>query len=144
MKKLFTRVTQASAAFWRRVRLTLMVVTVISLHHLIRLNVLFLFRWRIYGGSLSYFFSFATLTNDLGLEFFLTYHFFYIKKCSVNDEARAAYLVYSMKTILFYFCNIVVNSGSYGIILGFYINSDYWLISNNHISFSFFIIFFKF
>jgi hypothetical protein len=71
------------------------------------------------------FFSFATLTNDLGLEFFLTYHFFYIKKCSVNDEVRAAYLVYSMETILFYFCNIVVNSGSYGIILGFYINSDY-------------------
>jgi len=53
-----------NATFWRRVRVALVVVTVISSHHLIRLSVLLLSGWHVYSGltqnysSFLYFFSF--------------------------------------------------------------------------------------
>jgi hypothetical protein len=40
-----------SAAFWRRGQLASAVITVISLHYFIHLNILFLYRCRVYGGS---------------------------------------------------------------------------------------------
>ena len=54
-----------NATFWRRVRVALVVVTVISSHHLIRFSVLLLLSgWHVYSGltqnysSFLYFFSF--------------------------------------------------------------------------------------
>jgi hypothetical protein len=62
-----TRVSR-SAAFWWRVHLTLVIVIIILPHHLIRLNVLFLFGWRVYGGSAWFgskfiFFSFTSFPS---------------------------------------------------------------------------------
>jgi hypothetical protein len=71
-----TRVS-CSAAFWWRVHLTLVIVIIILQYHLIRLNVLFLFGWRVYGGSAWFsskfiFFSFTSFPSLSPLNYMLT------------------------------------------------------------------------
>jgi hypothetical protein len=63
-----------SAAFWRCGQLASAVITVISLHYFIHLDILFLYRCRVYGGSawfgpklFFFFLSFFSFSFFLGL-----------------------------------------------------------------------------